>query len=136
MCKAYNYIATNPECKLVLTNDDSTVLIPGGSCPGEGAMASFLFGARKNLHWDVVGKPNLHMFDAAKAALKFDPARTIMIGDRLETDVLFGIRGGISTMLVLTGSSKLDDLAGLPTEDEPTYITGAVCDLLAGMAQE
>jgi 4-nitrophenyl phosphatase len=34
MCKAFTYLATNKECKLVLTNDDATVLIPGGTCPG------------------------------------------------------------------------------------------------------
>lgn len=34
MCKAFTYLATNPSCQLILTNDDSTVLIPGGTCPG------------------------------------------------------------------------------------------------------
>ena len=35
MAKAYNYLATNPGCRLILTNDDQTILIPGGVCPGK-----------------------------------------------------------------------------------------------------
>lgn len=38
LSKAYNYLATNPCCKLVLTNDDANVLIPGGSCPGASSL--------------------------------------------------------------------------------------------------
>lgn len=133
LCKAFTYLATN-NAKLVLTNDDSTVIVSGGVCPGEGAMASILMGARKDLQRQhvIVGKPHKTMYDEVRAALSFDPKRTLFIGDRLETDIMFGINGGIDTMLVLTGASKARDLVGLPTEREPTYVGESVGAMAQG----
>lgn len=76
----------------------------------------------------------------------FDPERTIMVGDRLNTDILFGQNGGLTTLLVFTGSSypKVNDLRsnslrlGITSEEEitgpnpspivPDFITQALGD--------
>ena len=76
----------------------------------------------------------------------FDPERTIMVGDRLNTDILFGQNGGLTTLLVFTGSSylKVNELKsdglllGITSEDEitgpnpspivPDFVTQALGD--------
>lgn len=59
----------------------------------------------------------------------FDPERTIMIGDRLDTDIAFGKNGGVSTLLVLTGVTSEASLAASTTGVVPDYILGSVGDL-------
>jgi len=86
------------------------------------------------------------MLDCVKAKVHFDPERTIMVGDRLNTDILFGQNGGLTTLLVFTGSSfpKVNDLRsnslrlGITSEDEitgpspspivPDFVTQALGD--------
>ncbi|ORY92962.1 HAD-like domain-containing protein [Leucosporidium creatinivorum] len=137
LAKAFNYLNFNPDCRLVLTNDDFSMSIPGGgSIPGEGAIASVLLNARKNLQPLIVGKPHQPLLDVVHRALKFDPTKTIFVGDRLETDVLFGKRGGLDTLLVWTGNSKPHDLVGLGDHEEPTFIADSVGELLKGVPKE
>lgn len=50
--------------------------------PGEGALASVLLGARKDLKPTIVGKPYQPLLDVVQRALDFDPKKTIFVGDR------------------------------------------------------
>ncbi|GAA6048226.1 hypothetical protein JCM3770_006490 [Rhodotorula araucariae] len=131
--KAYNYLSSNPGCRLILTNDDQSFLLPsGGYAPGEGAIASVLYGALPPGAPEkvVVGKPHKPLLDIVQRELQFDPKRTIFVGDRLDTDVQFAKRGGIDSVLVWTGISKPEDLVGLPVEREPEYTMSSVGALL------
>ncbi|KAI5478677.1 4-nitrophenylphosphatase [Pseudohyphozyma bogoriensis] len=135
LSKAYNYLATNPQCQLVLTNPDASLRLANGVvCMGEGAIAAPLLGAREGLVPITVGKPHQPLLDVVKMATGFDPRTTIMVGDRLDTDIPFGKLGGLDTMLVLTGSSRLADLDAMKDAEQPTYVAVSVGELLKAMA--
>ncbi|WFC93714.1 4-nitrophenylphosphatase [Malassezia brasiliensis] len=77
----------------------------------------------------VIGKPNQPMLDAILASHSFDRSRTLMVGDRLNTDIAFGTHGGLDTLLVLTGISKREEVHGDNPPAVPTYITNGLGDL-------
>jgi 4-nitrophenyl phosphatase len=54
----------------------------------------------------VLGKPSPAMFEMALRVLGTSPARTLMIGDRLETDIAGAKAAGLKAALVLTGVTK------------------------------
>jgi len=103
LSKAFQYLTRNPGCHFIATNEDSTFPIAAGLLPGSGAVSAPL---RYALGRDPIctGKPSSTMLDCVKAKVHFDPERTIMVGDRLNTDILFGKSGGLTTLLVFTGS--------------------------------
>ncbi|KAK4047988.1 hypothetical protein OIV83_005022 [Microbotryomycetes sp. JL201] len=132
LAKAFNYL--NHGARLVLTNDDHSMRgTTGVVLPGEGAIAATLLSV-PNVQSVVVGKPNQPLLDVVHRALQFDPARTVFVGDRLETDVMFGKRAGLSTLLVWTGQSKRHDLVGLPADQLPLYTAESVGSLLKAQA--
>lgn len=93
------------------TNPDATFPSPEGLWPGAGAIIAALERAagREAL---VVGKPNLYMMQVALNRVGGVADRTLVIGDRLDTDILGGWRAGMDTCLVLTGVSRREDLEG------------------------
>ncbi|GAA6023635.1 hypothetical protein JCM11491_006181 [Sporobolomyces phaffii] len=132
LAKAYNYVASNPDCDLILTNDDQNFLLPGGGyAPGEGAIASVLFGAlptgKKPL---IVGKPHQPLLDIVHSELRFDLQKTLFVGDRLATDILFAKRGQIDSLLVLTGIQKREDVDALDDDARPEWVAPCVGTLL------
>lgn len=67
------------------------------------------------------------MLDAIKKIYQLDEAKTIFIGDRLDTDIAFANNGNIDSLLVLSGISSESDCA---KEDiYPTYVTDSLGDL-------
>ncbi len=98
------------------TNPDATFPLPDGLAPGAGSMIAALRTAsgREPI---IVGKPHAPMFEAALAALHSAPAETLMIGDRLDTDIAGAAACGLRTALVLTGVSTAADLNGSAQPD-------------------
>jgi 4-nitrophenyl phosphatase len=86
------------------TNGDVTFPIPGGVSPGAGSIAAAIATAAE-VEPVFIGKPAAPMFEIALSRLGTSPERTLMIGDRYETDILGAHRVGMKTALVLSGIS-------------------------------
>ena len=61
-----------------------------------------------------VGKPNPMMFRSALNRIEAHSEDTMMVGDRMDTDVVAGIEAGLDTILVLTGSTTVADIERYP----------------------
>lgn len=93
------------------TNPDATYPLPDGLAPGAGSLIAALQTASGRAPV-IIGKPHPPMFEAALAALGTAPGETLMIGDRLNTDIAGAAQCGLCSALVLTGVSETDDLNG------------------------
>jgi 4-nitrophenyl phosphatase len=129
LSKAFRYLHTDPTCLFLATNLDSTFPSAGGILPGAGSISAPL---RYALGRDPVstGKPSQSMLDCIQAKVHFDPERTIMVGDRLNTDIMFGKQGGLATLLVLTGVTHKSDITGSDVAPiaVPDYVTESLGD--------
>ena len=75
----------------------------------------------------VIGKPNRLMLEMAAAEMGVDPEGTVMVGDRLYTDIEMAISAGTASILVLTGETSLEDLEA--SGKQPTHVLGSVAEI-------
>ena len=116
------YIATHPDLNCPTET---------GFMPDIGAMIAFVKASTGRKPDLVVGKPNRWIVEAAAAKLGLLVDELAMVGDRLYTDIALGRTTGITTVLVLSGETKPEDLASAPFQ--PDYVfenLGAVADWL------
>src|SRR5919201_2121372 len=95
--------------RFIATNPDVTGPQEEGIHPACGALAAPIERATGRQAY-FVGKPNPLMMREALRRLNAHSENTVMIGDRMDTDVLSGIGAGMKTVLVLTGVTARDDL--------------------------
>ncbi len=108
------------------TNPDKTYPTPDGLAPGAGSVLAAIEAAAGSAPI-VAGKPSPLLFDAARDRLGSQPQETLVIGDRLDTDILGGHRAGMRTALVLSGVSKWEDIdAWYP---KPDLVVDTLADL-------
>ena len=104
--------------RFIATNPDVTGPSPEGPLPATGSVAAMITRATGAEPY-FVGKPNPMMFRSAMNRIEAHSESTIMVGDRMDTDVVAGIEAGLETVLVLSGSTAAADVAALPVPAEP-----------------
>jgi 4-nitrophenyl phosphatase len=88
------------------TNPDKTFPTPRGEIPGAGAWISVIVTAT-GVQPVFAGKPSPYIFDLARHRLGTTKEETLVVGDRLETDIAGGQGAGCPVALVLSGVSSL-----------------------------
>ena len=113
---------------IVATNPDPFCPTPDGGLPDCAAMLAAVeacTGARAEA---IVGKPSTHMGRAILQRLGVEPADAVMVGDRLLTDIAMAHELAMSSVLVLTGVTSLDDLSR--SEVHPDFVARTLLDLV------
>jgi 5'-nucleotidase len=113
--------------RFICTNPDATGPSPDGTLPAVGAVAAMVSAATGVTAY-FVGKPNPLMMRSALTRLHAHSESSVMIGDRLDTDVRSGLEAGLATILVLSGMTRLDDVDASPFT--PTRIIESVANLI------
>ncbi|MCS7125655.1 MAG: HAD-IIA family hydrolase [Aigarchaeota archaeon] len=103
------------------TNTDSTIPSEDGLDPGAG---SIVLALRTVVKVDpiVIGKPSRIIMDLALERLKTKTSEMLVVGDRVETDIVAGKNIGADTALVLSGATRREDLERIPPQEKPDYI--------------
>ena len=114
--------------RFIATNPDATGPSKEGDLPATGAVAALITRATGREPY-FVGKPNPMMFRSALNRIDAHSEVTAMVGDRMDTDVIAGMEAGLTTYLVLTGSTRAADVERFPFR--PAHVVDSVADLVA-----
>ncbi|MGI8679457.1 MAG: HAD-IIA family hydrolase [Jatrophihabitans sp.] len=99
--------------RFIATNPDVTGPSAQGPLPATGSVAALITKATGRDPY-FVGKPNPMMLRSALNKVEAHSENTVMVGDRMDTDVVAGIEAGLDTILVLTGSTRRVDIERFP----------------------
>lgn len=113
--------------RFVATNPDATGPSSEGVLPATGAVAALITRATGVSPY-FIGKPNPLMMRAALNRLQAHSETTVMVGDRMDTDIVAGLEAGMRTVLVLTGIMQADEIDRFPYR--PNRVVPSIADLL------
>ncbi|GAB3996697.1 HAD-IIA family hydrolase [Nocardioides marmoraquaticus] len=113
--------------RFIATNPDPSGPSPQGTLPATGSVAALITRATGREPY-YVGKPNPLMMRSALNRLEAHSETTIMIGDRMDTDIVSGLEAGIRTVLVQTGSTRPHMVETFPYR--PSRVVDSVADLV------
>jgi NagD protein len=127
----YEEIATGARhvsagARFIATSPDPAVPAEKGLHPACGAVAALISEAT-GIKPYFIGKPSSFMTRCALERLGVGAEQTVLVGDRMDTDILAGLESGMRSALVLTGATALTDVAQFPFK--PDVIVDRLADL-------
>ncbi|TNB73401.1 HAD-IIA family hydrolase [Arthrobacter sp. BB-1] len=110
----------------VATNTDMSIPQARGIAPGNGTLVQAVAAATGQTP-QVAGKPEAPLFHSA--AKRLGAERPLVVGDRLDTDILGGNNAGFATVAVLTGVDTRQTILAARAAERPDYIISSLADL-------
>lgn len=123
--KAFRFISNG--ARFFATNMDMTFPVEDGFMPGAGALVSFLI-VSTGIRPTIVGKPHKEAIEIILNDHNLSKKGAIVIGDRLDTDILTAKNAQVSSALVLTGVSKKIDIT--KTKIKPNFVLDSIVNVL------
>jgi NagD protein len=114
--------------RFIATNPDVSGPSADGPLPATGSVAALITAATGRRPY-FVGKPNPMMFRSALNRISAHSETTVMVGDRMDTDIVAGIEAGLDTILVLSGVTTPADIERFP------YRPGLVLESIANAVE-
>ena len=113
--------------RFLATNPDVSGPSQQGLLPACGSVAALISTATGRQPY-FIGKPNPLMMRSALNRLEAHSETTVMVGDRMDTDIISGLEAGLRTVLVTTGSTRPDQVERFPYR--PTRVIDSIADLV------
>ena len=113
-------ILLNRGVEYIATNPDWVCPTYYGYVPDCGSVSEMLYNATKRRP-KFIGKPEPAMAELAIAKTGYSKDETILLGDRIYTDIACGVNAGISTVLMLSGETKREDMKDYDISPEYVY---------------
>lgn len=115
------------------TNPDTTFPTPEGLVPGAGSLIAALEAA-SDRQATIIGKPAAPMFEAALEVLGTSKAQTVMLGDRLNTDIVGAHNAGLRSVMLFSGVTQPDELTSANNDIWPDVALDGLPELLRAWA--
>lgn len=122
---------TNPDCLFIATNEDALGhFTESQEWPGAGSIVGAVKGCTGKVPI-VVGKPSSILIDQIVHKFGLPVDRMCMVGDRLDTDILFGKRHRMKTCLTLSGVTTSEKLVDVSNQIIPDIVIDSIRDLIS-----
>jgi len=122
----------NDGARFIATNPDPSGPSAQGMLPATGSVAALISTATGRQPY-FIGKPNPLMMRSALNRIDAHSETTVMVGDRMDTDIISGLEAGMRTVLVATGATERHQVQDFPYR--PTKVVDSIADVVPYVAQ-